>query len=160
MPKVLPVEMEKNHRSTLLTPWLPGLRCEGQRWPRVADAALVVVTAEKGVKSVSELNWKDARRRKTSCIVLVNKLDRKNTHLTRNSSHFADSSGEDRAPHTIPIGEQLASKGGGSIWSDRSLHFEGGNKIQEIPYSRQTCRIASIPTLKESLKSAVRNERR
>src|SRR5437016_5351080 len=77
--KVLPVGW-KNHKINFIdTPGYPDFVGEVKAGLRVADAALVVVTAEKGVEVGTELTWKHADERNLPRIVLVNKLHRENT---------------------------------------------------------------------------------
>src|SRR5918911_943367 len=77
--KVLPVEW-KDHKINLIdTPGYPDFVGEVKAGLRVADAALVMVTAEKGVEVGTELTWKYADERQLPRIVVVNKLDRENT---------------------------------------------------------------------------------
>ena len=77
--KVLPVEWKNTKINFIDTPGYADFVGEVKAALRVADAALVVVTAEKGVEVGTELVWQYADERKLPRMVLVNKLDRENT---------------------------------------------------------------------------------
>ena len=131
--KVLPVEW-KNHKINFIdTPGYPDFVGEVKAGLRVADAALVVVTAEKGVEVGTELTWKYADERKLPRIVLVNKLDRENTSFDQALESLRRQFGVKIAPLQIPIGEQASFKGVVDLVRQKAYTFEGGNKIQEIP---------------------------
>ena len=131
--KVLPVEW-KNHKINFIdTPGYPDFIGEVKAGLRVADAALVVVTAEKGVEVGTELTWKYADERKLPRIVLVNKLDRENTSFEQALESLRRQFGMKIAPLQIPIGEQAGFKGVVDLVRQKAYTFEGGNKIQEIP---------------------------
>ncbi|HEX3643427.1 MAG TPA: elongation factor G [Ktedonobacteraceae bacterium] len=131
--KVLPVEW-KNHKINFIdTPGYPDFAGEVKAGLRVADAALVVVTAEKGVEVGTELTWKYADERKLPRIVLVNKLDRENTSFDQALESLRRQFGVKIAPLQIPIGEQAGFKGVVDLVRQKAYTFEGGNKIQEIP---------------------------
>src|SRR5207249_2632877 len=111
---------------------------------RVADAVLVVVTAEKGVEVGTDLTWQYADERNLPRIVLVNKLDRENTSFDTALKSLRDQFGLKVVPLQVPIGEQSGFKGVVDLISQKGYTFEGGNKVQEV----------AIPTeLKESISS-------
>src|SRR5579871_4498404 len=77
--KVLPVEWKNTKINFIDTPGYADFVGEVKAALRVADAALVVVTAEKSVEVGTELTWQYANERNLPRMVLVNKLDRENT---------------------------------------------------------------------------------
>src|SRR5260370_41460277 len=104
--KVLPVEWRNTKINFIDTPGYADFMGEVKAGLRVADAALVVVTAEKGVEVGTELTWQYADERNLPRMVLINKLDRENT-----SFHHALESLRNRfclkvVPLQLPIGEQ------------------------------------------------------
>src|SRR5712691_6737240 len=131
--KVIPVEW-KNHKINLLdTPGYPDFAGEVKAALRVADAVLVVVTAEKGVEVGTELTWHYADERKLPRMVLVNKLDRENTTFDQALDSLRNQFGVRVVPLQIPIGEQAAFKGVIDLVTQKAYTFEGGNKAQEVP---------------------------
>ena len=130
--KVLPVEWNKTKINFIDTPGYPDFVGEVKAGLRVADAALVVVTAEKGVEVGTELTWQYADERKLPRIVLVNKLDRENTSFDQALDSLRAQFGLKVVPLQIPIGEQASFKGVVDLVKRKGYTFEGGNKVQEV----------------------------
>lgn len=130
--KALPVEWKDHKINFIDTPGYADFVGEVQAGLRVADAALVVVTAEKGVEVGTELAWQYAEERHLPRIVLVNKLDRENTSFERALESLRDQFGLKVVPLQIPIGEQSKFRGVVDLVSQKGYTFEGGNKVQEI----------------------------
>jgi len=129
---VLPVEW-KNHKINFIdTPGYADFAGEVKAGLRVADAALVVVTAEKGVEVGTELTWQFADERNLPRIVLVNKLDRENTSFDNALKSLRDQFGIKVVPLQVPIGEQSNFKGVVDLVTQKGYTFEGGNKVQEV----------------------------
>jgi elongation factor G len=129
---VLPVEW-KNHKINFIdTPGYADFAGEVKAALRVADAALVVVTAEKGVEVGTELTWQYADERNLPRIVLVNKLDRENTSFDNALKSLRDQFGLKVVPLQVPIGEQSGFKGVVDLVTQKGYTFEGGNKVQEV----------------------------
>jgi elongation factor G len=130
--KVLPVEWKNSKINLIDTPGYADFVGEVKAGLRVADAALVVVTAEKGVEVGTELTWQYADERNLPRIVLVNKLDRENTSFDNALKSLRDQFGLKVVPLQIPIGEQTNFKGVVDLVTQKGYTFEGGNKVQEI----------------------------
>jgi elongation factor G len=142
--KVLPVEWKDCKINFIDTPGYADFLGEVKAGLRVADAALVVVTAEKGVEVGTELVWQYADERNMPRMVLVNKLDRENTSFETALESLRQQFGTKVVPLQIPIGEQASFKGVVDLVSQKGYTFEGGTKVQEI----------TIPTdLKEKIAS-------
>ena len=131
--KVLPVEWKDSKINFIDTPGYADFVGEVKAGLRVADAALVVVTAEKGVEVGTELTWQYADERKLPRMVLVNKLDRENTSFDTALESLRKQFGLKVVPLQLPIGEQSGFRGVVDLVSQKAYTFEGGNKVQEIP---------------------------
>jgi elongation factor G len=131
--KVLPVEWKNTKINFIDTPGYADFVGEVKAGIRVADAALMVVTAEKGVEVGTELTWKYADERHLPRMVLVNKLDRENTSFDQALESLRGQFGVKVVPLQIPIGEQSGFRGVVDLVSQKAFTFEGGNKVQEIP---------------------------
>jgi len=154
--KVIPVEWKNAKINFIDTPGYADFVGEVKAGLRVADAALVVVTAEKGVEVGTELTWQYANERNLPRIVLVNKLDRENTSFDQALESLRAQFGVRVVPLQIPIGEQANFKGVVDLVSQKGYTFEG-NKVQEvtIPADLQE----SINTYREQLiESAVESD--
>lgn len=142
--KVLPVEWKNTKINFIDTPGYADFAGEVKAGLRVADAALVVVTAEKGVEVGTELTWQYADERNLPRMVVVNKLDRENTSFDNALKSLRDQFGLKVVPLQIPIGEQSGFRGVVDLVSQKGYTFEGGNKVQEAPIPAE---------LKESISS-------
>jgi elongation factor G len=130
--KVLPVEWKDHKINFIDTPGYADFMGEVKAGLRVADAALVVVTAEKGVEVGTELTWQYADERNLPRMVLVNKLDRENTSFDTALKSLQQQFGIKVVPLQIPIGEQANFHGVVDLVTRKAYTFEG-SKVQEIP---------------------------
>lgn len=130
--KVLPVEWKDTKINFIDTPGYPDFVGEVKAALRVADAALVVVSAEKGVEVGTELTWQYTDERDLPRMILVNKLDRENTSFDNALESLRSQFGLKVVPLQIPIGEQSNFKGVVDLVSQKGYTFESGNKVQEI----------------------------
>jgi elongation factor G len=154
--KVLPVEWKNTKVNLIDTPGYPDFVGEVKAGLRVADAALVVVTAEKGVEVGTELTWHEADEYHLPRLILVNKLDRENTSFEQALDSLRQQFGAKVVPLQIPIGEQADFKGVVDLVTRKGYTFES-NKIQEIPVPDDLQ--ASINTFREQLiESAVESD--
>ena len=155
--KVLPVEWKDHKINFIDTPGYADFVGEVKAGLRVADAALVVVTAEKGVEVGTELTWQYADERKLPRMVFINKLDRENTSFDQALESLRKQFGVRVVPLQLPIGEQSAFRGVVDLVSQKAYTFEGGNKVQEIPVPAAIK--DSISTYREQLiESAVESD--
>ena len=130
--KVLPVEWKEHKINFIDTPGYADFLGEVKAGLRVADAAVIVVTAEKGVEVGTELVWQYADERQLPRIVVINKLDRENTSFEQALDSLRQNFGKKVVPIHIPIGDQLNFKGVVELISRKAYTFEG-NKAIEIP---------------------------
>ncbi len=130
--KVLPIEWKNTKINFIDTPGYADFVGEVKAGLRVADAALVIVTAEKGVEVGTELTCQYANERNLPRVILVNKLDRENTSFDQALDSLRAKFGSKVVPLQIPIGEQLNFKGVIDLVSRKAYTFEGGNKVQEV----------------------------
>ncbi|WP_069806171.1 elongation factor G [Thermogemmatispora onikobensis] len=130
--KPVPVEWRGQKLNLIDTPGYPDFVGEVKAALRVADAALIVTTAEKGVEVGTELTWQYADERRLPRMVLVNKLDRENTSFEQTLEALRARFGLKVVPLQIPIGSQSNFKGVVDLVSRRGFTFEGGNKVQEV----------------------------
>ena len=130
--KVLPVEWKNTKINFIDTPGYADFVGEVTAALRMADAALVVVTAEKGVEVGTELTWQYADERNLPRMVLVNKLDRENTSFEQALESLRNQFGLKVVPLQLPVGEQSSFRGVVDLVSQKGYTFEGGNKVQEV----------------------------
>src|SRR5258708_23691732 len=131
--KVLPVEWKNTKINFIDPPGYADFVGEVKAGLRVADAALVVVTAEKGVEVGTELTWQYAGERNLPRMVLVNKLDRENTSFDQALESLRKQFGLKVVPLQLPLGEQASFIDVIHLDSQKRYTFDGGNKVQEAP---------------------------
>jgi elongation factor G len=131
---VLPVEWQGNKINFLDTPGYADFVGEVMSGLRVADAALVVVSAEKGVEVGTELTWRDADEYGLPRLAFINKLDRENTSYDRALESLRSHFGSSVAPLTVPIGEQASFNGVVDLVSGKAYSYAGEKATEtEIP---------------------------
>ncbi|HUY78480.1 MAG TPA: elongation factor G [Ktedonobacterales bacterium] len=127
---VIPMEWQGSKINLLDTPGYADFVGEVMAGLRVADAAVVVVSAEKSVEVGTELCWGHADDHNLPRLIFVNKLDRENTSYDRTLGLLRDRFGAKVAPLTIPIGEQSALAGVVDVITGQAYTFEGANVIR------------------------------
>jgi len=129
---VIPIEWRDAKINFLDTPGYADFVGEVKAGLRVADAAVVVVTAEKGVEVGTEQVWRYADELKLPRLVFVNKLDRENTSFERAVESLQAQFGKKVVPLHLPIGEQAGFKGVVNLVNRKAYTFDG-TKVQEGP---------------------------
>ncbi|GAC1447162.1 MAG: elongation factor G [Ktedonobacterales bacterium] len=127
---VVPVEWRDSKINLLDTPGYADFVGEVMAGLRVADAAVVVVTAEKGVEVGTELVWRYADEHKLPRMVFVNKLDRENTSFERALQSLRAQFGQKVVPLQIPIGEQASLSGVVDLVTGKAYTFADGKVSQ------------------------------
>src|SRR5260221_10788279 len=129
-----PVECKNSKVTFLDTPGYADFVGEVMEGLRAADAAVVVVSADKGAEVGTELVWRNADEHELPRLVFVNKLDRENTSYERALESLRSHFGASLAPLTIPIGEQSGLFGVLDLVSGKAYTF-AGDKVTptEVP---------------------------
>jgi elongation factor G len=133
---VIPVEWQGAKVNFLDTPGYADFVGEVMAGLRVADTALLVVSAEKGVEVGTELTWQHAQDYQLPCLAFVNKLDRENTSYDRALESLRSHFGTKVVPLTIPIGEQAGFAGVVDLATGKAYNFAGDKATAtEMPAS-------------------------
>jgi elongation factor G len=122
---LIPVEWRDTKINFLDTPGYADFVGEMKSGLRAADAALVVVTAEKGVEVGTETVWKFADEQHLPRLVFINKLDRENASFMRTVESLQAQFGKQVTPAQMPIGEQADLRGIIDLISLRAFTFNG-----------------------------------
>ncbi|MGZ3665132.1 MAG: elongation factor G [Ktedonobacterales bacterium] len=125
---VVPVEWKSTKINLLDTPGYADFVGEVMAGLRVADAAVVVVSADKGAEVGTELVWRDADEYGLPRLAFVNKLDRENTSYENALNSLRAHFGNRVCPLTIPIGEQSGLSGVVDLVSGKAYTF-ADNKV-------------------------------
>lgn len=101
---------------------------------RVADLAVVVVSAVEGVEVQAEAAWRMAAELGLPRMVFVNKCDRERASFERTLESLRDRFGAGIAPVQLPIGEEAAFRGVADLLSGTAYLYDGGSAtVAEIP---------------------------
>ena len=122
---VVPIEWHHSKINLLDTPGYADFVGEVMAALRVADSALVVASAEKGVEVGTELVWRYADEHNLPRLVFVNKLDRENTSYGKALDALRQSFGNKVVPLTIPIGEAANFSGVVDLVTGKAWSFSG-----------------------------------
>ena len=108
---VLPCPWRDHKINVIDTPGYADYRGEVVSGIRVADGAVIVISAASGVEVGTEQMWDMAEERSLPRIVFVNKLDRENVDFERVLSLVVDSFGRGCVPLQVPIGSEADFSG-------------------------------------------------
>lgn len=101
---------------------------------RVADAAVVVVSAISGVKVGTEKVWTYANENNMPRLIFINKMDRENANFDRTLANLQEFFGQTVVPIQVPIGAEASLKGVVDLVKMKAITFEGeGKKRTEGP---------------------------
>ena len=93
---------------------------------RVADLAIVVVSAVEGVEVQTEMAWRAAAELGVPRMFFVNKLDRERASFERTLDQLRDRFGAGVAPLELPIGEEATFRGIADLLTDTAYIYDGG----------------------------------
>ncbi|MGH9263151.1 MAG: elongation factor G [Acidimicrobiales bacterium] len=102
---------------------------------RVADLAVVVVSAVEGVEVQTEVAWRIASELGVPRMFFVNKLDRERASFDRTLDELRDRFGAGVAPLELPIGEESSFRGVADLLTDTAVFYDGGPQatVGDIP---------------------------
>ena len=101
---------------------------------RVADGAVVIVSALSGVKAETEKIWKYACEFEVPRVVFVNKLDKESADFANALSELHISFDQEAVPLNIPIGEGNSFKGVIDVVRMKAYIMQGGKTVEaEVP---------------------------
>jgi elongation factor G len=93
---------------------------------RVADLAVLVVSAVEGVEVQTEVAWRAAAELGLPRMFFVNKLDRERASFERTLDELRDRFGAGVAPLELPIGEESSFRGIADLLTDTAYFYDGG----------------------------------
>ena len=96
----------RDHKVTLIdTPGYFDFLGDAVSGLRVADAAILVVSATSDLEVGTELMWKRVRALGLPCVIFVNKLDRENTNFLETAAQVTSNLGQTCVPMQLQVGE-------------------------------------------------------
>jgi elongation factor G len=95
---------------------------------RVADLAVLVVSAVEGPEVGTDIAWKIASEAGVPRMFFVNKLDRERASFQRTLDELRERYGAGVAPLELPIGEEASFRGVADLLADTAYFYEAGGK--------------------------------
>ncbi|HEX2047327.1 MAG TPA: elongation factor G [Acidimicrobiales bacterium] len=92
---------------------------------RVADLAILVVSAVEGVEVQTEVAWRMASELGVPRMFFVNKLDRERASFDRTLDQLRERFGAGVAPLELPIGEEASFRGVADLLTDTAVFYDG-----------------------------------
>ncbi len=145
---LVPCEYRDHKINILDTPGFADFLGEVRAALKVADSALVVVSAVAGVEVQTEMFWEEAQD--LPKIVFINRMDRENANFYKTLDDLRDKFSGTIVPLQLPIGAEASFKGVVDLLKMKALIFEPGSgkyKEEEIPSDM----MAEVESYKEQL---------
>jgi elongation factor G len=98
---------------------------------RVADAAVLVISAVGGIEVGAAQAWEHLEERSLPRIVVINKLDRENSEFDQVVDEISESLGRKCVPIQIPNGAEANFTAVGSLINDKALQEDDGAELFE-----------------------------
>ncbi len=134
-------EWNKHRINIIDTPGYANFITDTKASLRIADAALVIVSAISGVKVQTEKVWKWAGEQELPRLIFVNKLDRERATFERALGDIETSLGLNPLPLQIPIGAEQNLQGVVDLLSMQAYYYakDGSGKYEtkDIPAELQ-----------------------
>ena len=127
-----PVEWKGYKINLIDTPGYADFVGEVKEGLRVADAALLLVSAVDGLQVGTELAWQFSDEHKLARLVLINKMERENADFGRVVQELRERYGTKLAPLQVPLGKEHEFHGIVDILNNKAYTYKDG-KRSEIP---------------------------
>ncbi|MBV9281383.1 MAG: elongation factor G, partial [Chloroflexi bacterium] len=127
-----PVEWTGYKVNLIDTPGYADFIGEVKEGMRVADAALILLSAVDGLQVGTEVAWQLADEQKLPRLVFVNKMERENASFDSTLGQLRERFGTKIAPFQVPIGREHDFHGLVDVLSNKAFSYKEG-KPQEIP---------------------------
>ncbi|HEU4869027.1 MAG TPA: elongation factor G [Actinomycetota bacterium] len=117
---------------------------EAQAAVRVADAAVLVVSAVDGIQVQHEALWRLARKAGLPSFVFVNKLERERADFHAILDALSERLGPGFAPLDLPLGEEHDFHGIVDVLSEKAFHYDASGKSVESDMLEETAQEAKV----------------
>jgi elongation factor G len=131
---LVPCEYRDHKINILDTPGFADFLGEVRSAVKVADSALVVVSATAGVEVQTEMFWEEAQD--IPKIAFINRMDRENANFYKVLDDLKSKFSGTIVPLQLPIGAEAGFKGVVDLLKNKALIFEPGSgkyREEEIP---------------------------
>lgn len=149
---VLPVEWKGHKVNIVDTPGYADFVGEVKAGVRIADSALLLLSAVDGVEVGTEQSWDYVQDRSLPCLLVINKLDRENANFDGVLDDLRQRFGNAVAAVQVPIGREHEFSGVVDLISLKACTWKDG-KMEEgaVPRDLQT----EIDSRREQLVDAI-----
>lgn len=127
-----PVEWKGTKINLIDTPGYADFIGEVKEGLRVADAAVLLISAVDGLQVGTEVAWQFADQDNRSKLVFVNKMDRENADHEAAVGQLRNRFGTRVVPIQVPIGREHDFRGVVDVLTGKAYTYKDG-KVQEIP---------------------------
>ncbi|MCA1840565.1 MAG: elongation factor G [Actinomycetota bacterium] len=126
-----PVEWQEHKINILDAPGYADFVGETQAALRVADLAVLVVSAVDGVQVQHEAVWAMAAKMGVPRVVFINKLDRERADFHATLADLTAKLGAGFAPIDLPLGEEQQFHGIADVLSEKAHRYDDSGKAAE-----------------------------
>ena len=126
-----PIEWRDHKINILDTPGYADFISEAKAALRVADLAVLVVSAVDRVQIQHEVLWHEADKLSIPRVVFINKLDRERADFHATLQELTDKLGAGFAPIDLPLGEEADFHGIADVLEEKAFRYEEGRAADE-----------------------------
>lgn len=130
---LFPIEWRNKKINFIDTPGYLDYEGEMQAGLKIADNALVVISAKDGIESGSEKALKLASKQKLPTIIFINKIDDENSRFEETYNQLREKYGKKLILFELPIIENRQVLGSINILSNKAWYYDNLDKPQEVP---------------------------
>jgi elongation factor G len=124
----------RDHKVNLIdTPGFSAFAPHARPALRVADCALVVVHAVKGVEVQTEKTWAYANEFHTPRMMAINQVDKEHADFGAALDSARNTFSRAIVPFTLPIGKEANFKGVVDVVHMKAYEFDANGKAKEVP---------------------------
>ncbi len=124
----------REHKINLIdTPGYAAFVAHARPALRVADCALVVVHAVKGVEVQTEKTWTYANEFMTPRMMVINQMDKEHADFGAALDSARSTFSRAIVPFTLPIGQETSFRGVVDVVHMKAYEFDAAGKPKEIP---------------------------
>jgi elongation factor G len=128
---IAPVEWNEHKLNLLDAPGYADFVTEVHAGVRVADLAVLVVSAVEGVEVQHQILWEIAGRMSLPRIVFINKLERERASFSRTLEDLSTKLGSGFAPLHLPIGDEHEFSGIADVLTEKAYRYDPSGKSTE-----------------------------
>jgi elongation factor G len=126
-----PIEWRDHKVNLLDAPGYADFITEVHSGLRVADLAILVVSAVEGVEVQHQIVWELASRLSLPRLVFINKVERERASFSRTLEDLASKLGGGFAPLHLPIGEEHDFGGVVDVLTEKAFRYDSDGKATE-----------------------------